>query len=218
MPLVNMNNGGYVTGIQIQNIGPSSTDVTVSYTPTYAGTACTETQTIPSGESKTFALYVFYVLDPSITSDCTLGETFVGSARVTANSASQELAAVVNQLNPGVSGEAYGAFDPSLATDTVVLPLIMDRNVDWFTGFNVMNVGSSSTTVDCTFTNTSYTASATLGAGEAMTDIQLNNIGDGYTGSATCTAGSGGQILAVVNELLDGADDTFMVYEGIIVP
>jgi hypothetical protein len=218
MPLINMNNTGYITGIQIQNIGGSPTDVTVSYTPSTAGTACTETQTISSGESKTFALFVFFSLDPAITSNCVLGETFVGSARVTANSASQDLVAVVNQVNPGTNGEAYGAFDPALATDTVVLPLIMDRNVGWFTGFNVMNVGSGSTTVNCTFTGTGYTASATLAVGEAMTDIQLNQIGVSYVGSATCTAGSGGKIVAVVNELGSGTGDELMVYEGILVP
>jgi len=59
MPLVNANNNGYVTGIQIQNIGTQPTDVTLSYTPSAAGSACTETQTIPAGQSKTFALAAF---------------------------------------------------------------------------------------------------------------------------------------------------------------
>jgi len=218
MPLINYVSG-YITGVQIQNTGGSSTDVTVSYTPSALGTACTETQTIPAGESKTFALWAFYLPPtPEVTTDCTTGEQFVGSASVTANSASQDLVVVVNQLSPGLNGEAYGGFDPSTATDTVVLPLIMDDNVGWFTGFNIMNVGSSSTTVNCTFTGTSYTASATLAAGEAFTDVQLGAITSGYVGSATCTAGSGGQILGVVNEVGTTSGDEFMVYEGITVP
>jgi hypothetical protein len=220
MPLINMNNNGYITGVQIQNRGSSSTDVTVSYSPSLAGTACTEQQTIPAGESKTFALYVFWAAPgPGITTDCIQGEQFVGSAKVTANSASQALVVVVNQLSPGVNGEAYGGFDPGVATQEVVLPLIMDRNGGWYTGFSVQNVGSSTTTVNCTFTGTSYTASQSLSAGEAMTLLQLNAIADGYVGSGTCTAGSGGKIAAIVNEVKPGSADNLMVYEGVpVVP
>ncbi len=218
MPLINANNDGYITGVQIQNIGSSSTDVTVSYTPSYAGTACTEAQTIPAGESRTFALYAFYLPPGGISTNCVQGAQFVGSARVTGNTSSQNLVVVVNQLKEGVNGEAYGGFDPASAGQTVVLPLIMDRNDSWFTGFSVQNVGSSTTTVNCTFTDTSYTASASLGAGEALTEVQLNAIANGYVGSGTCTAGSGGKISAVVNELRINSDDNLMVYEGITVP
>lgn len=216
MPLINTNNDSYITGVQIQNIGSSSSDVTVSYSPSYAGTACTEEQTIPAGESKTFALYAFYLAPgPGITTDCTQGEQFVGSAQVTGNTASQDLVVVVNQLKEGVNGEAYGGFDPASAGQTVVLPLIMDRNDDWFTGFSVQNVGSGSTSVNCTFTGTSYSAAATLAPGEALTEVQLNAIANGYVGSGTCTAGSGGKIAAVVNELRINSNDNLMVYEGI---
>lgn len=219
MPLINTNAFDYVTGVQIQNMDTSSTDVTVSYSPSLAGTACTETQTIPGEDSATFALNSFYFSPPpSVTTDCTLGEMFIGSAQVTGNSASNDLVVIVNQLKLGVNGEAYGGFDPAKVTDTVVLPLIMDRNVGWYTGFNIQNVGSSTTTVNCTFTDTSYTASDTLNPGEALTDVHLNVIADGYVGSATCTAGSGGKIAGVVNEVMEGEDDTFMVYEGISVP
>jgi hypothetical protein len=219
MPLINANNNDYITGAQIQNIGSSSTDVTVSYTPSWAGTACTETQTIPAGESKTFALFAFSVspMPPGITTDCVFGATFIGPAQVTANSASQDLVVIVNQLKPGVNGESYGGFDPSEATDTVVLPLIMDRNVGWRTGFSVQNVGTSAT-VTCNFTGTSYSVSGLLATGEALTDTQNGKIADSYVGSATCTATSGGKIVAIVNEVGDGTGDRFMVYEGISVP
>ena len=218
LPLINANNANYITGTQIQNIGGSSTDVTVSYTPSAAGTACTETQTIPAGESKTFTLGAFGgAPPPGTTTDCIGGERFVGSAQVSGNSAGQDLVAIVNQLLPGVNGEAYGGFDPSAATQTVVLPLIMDRNGGYFTGFNVMNVGSSSTTVNCTFTGTSYTASGTLAVGEALTDLQNGNISPDYVGSATCAASnSGDRIVAVVNELGPSSTaDQLLTYEGV---
>ena len=49
MPLVQANNYGYTSGVQIQNTGTQSTNVTVSYTPSAAGTACTETKSIAAG-------------------------------------------------------------------------------------------------------------------------------------------------------------------------
>ena len=212
MPLVNANNSSFVTGIQIQNTGNTDTEVTVSYTPASAGTACTETQIIPANSSKTFALYAFGSGDNST---CAAGATFVGSARVTANSAGHGLTAIVNQLG-SASGEAYNGFDVASATDTIVMPLIMDRNSGYNTGFNVQNVGTASTTVTCTFSGSAYAKTATLAPGQALNALQNGMIADGYVGSATCTADSGGSILGVVNELGSGsASDQLLVYEGI---
>jgi uncharacterized protein YfiM (DUF2279 family) len=210
MPLINANNSGYITGVQIQNMGGTDTDVTVSYTPSAAGTACSETQTVEAGKSATFALSAF-------TADGDCGDAkFIGSATVTANSANQDLVAIVNQLNLGANkGAAYEAFDPASATDSVVMPLIMDRNSGYFTGFSVLNVGTSSTTVNCTFVGSSHTESETLDAGEAMAPIQNGVLADGYVGAATCTAGSGGEIVGIVNELnVDLSGDAFLVYDA----
>lgn len=210
MPLINANNSGYITGVQIQNMGGSSTNVTVSYTPSVAGTACQETRTIAANSSATFALNAF-----TAAGSCG-NQRFIGSAEVTANSADMELVAIVNQLNLGANkGAAYEGFDPDSATNSVVMPLIMDRNSGYFTGFSVSNVGGSSATVNCSFSGTTHTESATLAPGEALTPIQNGAIADGYVGSATCTAGSGAQIIGVVNEL-NGAlsGDAFLVYDA----
>jgi hypothetical protein len=215
MPLVNANNSGYVTGIQIQN-GDAAQDsvVTVSYTPSLAGTACTETQTVPANSSATFALFAF---NNGANSTCAGGAMFVGSAQVTSNSNNVELVAIANQLLPNVNGEAYSGFDPAAANDTSVMPLIMDRNSGYFTGFNVQNVGSSSTDVTCTFSGgVSYTVNATLAAGEATTALQNGQVADGYVGSGTCTS-TGEPILAIVNELgPSGTADQLLVYNGIV--
>jgi hypothetical protein len=212
MPLVQANNANYHTGIQIQNAGDVATTVTVSYTPSDAGSACTETQTISAGASKTFALNAFS-FDFSPTNTTCVKEKWVGSAAVSANSANQPLVGIVNQTTLADKGSAYNAFDPSTATDKLVMPLIMDRNGGFFTGFNVQNVGSSAT-VTCNFAGTSASASGTLGNGEALTDVQLNSIANGYVGSATCTAGAGGAIIGVVNELKFGAGDLLYTYEA----
>ena len=211
MPLVQMFNWGYITGVQIMNTGSSATSVTLSYTPSTEGTACTETKTIQPNKSETFVLDAF-----TASGGCGTA-TFVGSAEVTNNSANQPLVAIVNQLNSGDNkGAAYAAFDPSVATGTVNLPLIMDRNFGYFTGFSVANVGSSATTVTVTCSGSSYSVSDTLNPGEALSDVQLNKIADGYSGSCTAVASGGDEkIVAVVNELNSGlGGDAFLVYEG----
>jgi hypothetical protein len=212
MPLINANNSGFITGVQIQNAGASDTDVTVSYTAV-TGTDCSETQNVGAGESKTFTLAAFA---SGANGDCIAGATFVGSATVTGNTNSQPLVTIVNQLG-GKKGEAYSGFDPASASDTVVLPLIMDRNAGYFTGFNIVNAGASQTDISCTFTGTAYTASlSNADPGDALNDLQLDSIADSYVGAATCTAtGGDALILGVVNELGPGAKDVFLVYNGI---
>jgi hypothetical protein len=145
-----------------------------------------------------------------------MGEQFVGSAEVSANSADQPLVAIVNQLHPtNNKGAAYGGFDPAAGTDAVAMPLIMDRNYGYFTGFSVANVGSTETTVTCTYTNNAHTDSATLAPGEALAAVQLGVLADLYVGSATCTADGGGSIVGIVNELnTASAGDAFLVYEA----
>jgi hypothetical protein len=215
IPLVNANNSGYTTGIAVYNTGGTSTTVTMSYTASLAGTDCQETQTIPANSFAGFALAAFAT---GANSNCTAGATFIGSAEVTANSAGHPLGVVVNQHILGLNGEAYGGFSSSGATDTVVFPLIMDRNSGWWTGISVMNVGGSTVTVTCDFTNTTYTASDTLAPGEPLLDLQNHEIAAGYIGSATCTA-PGGLIVGIVNEVQEGGtSDQFMVYEGINLP
>jgi hypothetical protein len=203
-PLINQNNAGYVTGVQIMNIGSASTNVTVSYTPSVAGTPTTETQSIPAGGSVTFALRH-------------ITERFVGSAQVTANTASQPLVAVVNQLNSGANkGASYGAFNPAVAMDKVSFPLVMANNGGYYTATTVQNVGTTSTNVTITYSGSSLTESKTLAAGESWPVSQLSHHGSArYVGSATITATGGGKIIGICNELNPTiGGDAFLVYEG----
>lgn len=225
MPLINTNNSGITTGIQIQNISNTDTQVTLSYVPSIAGTACTETQLIPANSSKTFALVAFSSNNSSITTTCVPNEKFIGSAFVSGNTANSNLVAIVNQSRP-INGEAYGAFNPASATAKVVLPLLMDRNgsAQWSTGFSVMNVGGASTYVKCTLSGTSYTVQGQLQPFEALTPNQKGAIAPGYVGSGTCitytdssytTIDAAGKIVAVVNESGAPTADRLLVYEGI---
>ncbi len=218
MPLAQFNNVGYHTGIQIQNTGASDTDVTVSYSPAAGspGTACEETQTITAGNSGTFGLFAFSLTSPVGSNDCVFGERFIGSASVTGNSAGNNLVAIVNQTNFTNYGSSYNGFSLADATSSLTMPLIMDRNAGFYTGFNVMNVGDSSTTVECTFSGDSYTVSQSVPAGGALNDLQLNKMSSvPYVGGGTCTASGGGSIVAVVNELGNSTSaDLLFTYEG----
>jgi hypothetical protein len=205
-PLVNALNAGYVTGIQIMNIGTASTDVTVSYTPSIAGAPSSETQSIAAGASATFALRHFTA-------------RFVGSGAVTVNSASQPLVAVVNQLNTGANkGAAYGGFDPATATDKVSFPLAMANNPTpgaYYTATTVQNVGTTTTTVTISYSGSTATQSQTLAPGESWPVAQTTHFAGRYVGSATVTASGGGLIIGMCNELnpMVGGD-AFLVYEG----
>jgi hypothetical protein len=210
MPLVSTGWFGSFTGIQIQNTGGSATDVTVSYTPSagFPGAACTDTKNIPANSSVSFFVPAG-----------TCGASFVGAAKVSANTASQALVAIVNQINTGnATSSAYAGINPGQGSSNVSLPLIMDRNFGYFTGIAVANVGASATDINCTFTGTGYTASATgVAPGAALTNVQLNQIASGYVGSATCTAtGGDAKIAGIVNELATGAssDDKMLTYNG----
>lgn len=218
MPLIQANNWGYTSGVQVQNTGLAASTVTVSFTPSLAGTACEQEIAIAAGASETFALTAWDAADANADNNCVNGEQFVGSAKVTGNTGGVGLVAIVNQHDfAGNMGASYGSFNPDLASAKVVMPLIMQDNWGFFTGFNVMNVGTLETDVSCAFSGSSYTASGTIGPGEALTDVQFDtSLGAGYVGSAVCTAtGGDAKIVGVVNETLLGTgQDTFLVYEA----
>ena len=159
-----------------------------------------------------------------------MGETFIGSAKVTANTAAAPLVAVVNQLQPtAVKGGAYVAFDPAQGGPKIVYPLIMDRNYGYFTSHSIVNVGTAPIGVDelsCLFTGTSKAGpvSKTIKNNVAIPvdgSWTLNHeglLGDGFVGGATCTGPAGALLVGTSNQLGAGTGvDTLLVSEGFIV-
>jgi len=220
MPLVSTNFFHSLTGIQIQNTGASATNVTVHYTPSagFPGAACNETKSVAAHSSTTFFL-PFPAACGTIANGTNGTGGFVGSGKVTVNTASQPLVAIVNQVNSAnSSSSAYNGINPAAGTAHVSLPLIMDRNFGIFTGFSIANVGTLTTHVNCTFSGSAHTVSGNVAPGSALTDVQFNQIGNGYVGSATCTATTGDtKIAAIVNELGTGSatDDKLFTYNGV---
>jgi len=233
-PLVNANNNGNTTGIQIANQGTTDTDVTVSYKASpNSGTDCTEKQTVKAGSSTTFALIAFANSSLGANENCADGVKFVGSGTVTVNSANQALVAVINQTNNGKSfGSAYNSYNTSTATNKVSLPLILDFNGKFrvSTGISVVNVGSGPVDITCVYStqagNTPAPDSATgVQPGGSLVKVNSNlHVGTtAYVGSADCTAtGTDAKIVGVVNQtpaLLTAADgsvagDKLLTYEG----
>lgn len=219
IPLVQFNNFGFHSGIQIQNVGAASTEITVTYAPAGGiGTACTETGTVAAGASGTFGLFAFSIAGGSNTDNCTFGQRFVGAATATS---SEPLVAIINQTNFTNFASAYGGFNPATATDSLAMPLLMDRNFGYYTGFNLLNAGNATTEVTCTFSTatnggTIANATYTLAAGEAVNQLQLNQASQAtYVGGGTCTS-DGEPIIAVVNELGTGTTvDLLFTYEAV---
>lgn len=237
MPLINTNNIGIQTGVQILNFGDVATNVTVTYTPAPGannGQACTETQTIPQKDSRTFALYAFAPGETPGTGDdnsnCADGVRFVGSAAVTANSANTELTVIVNQSPiPGATAivaGSYGAFNPDDATGKVVLPLMLKNRgaaYKFWTGFNIQNLSGTASTLTCTYTkfgsmSADLVRTYDLPANGAANVLQNADPGlpEDYYGSATCTTNPNVPIVGVVNELsqTDPNSERLLVYEG----
>jgi hypothetical protein len=210
------------TGIQVQNTGASSTNVTISYTPSagFPGSACSETKTVPAGASVVFGDNAFFQ-QPSLPCGPMTGSSqsnfgFVGSAAVTANTNSQTLVAIVNSVTAGTPNAAtYNAFDPNGGTSKVSFPQIMDRFFGIFTGISVANVGTGNTNITCTFSGSAVTVTANnVAPGAALTHTQQAQIANGYLGSATCTS-SAEPIVGVVSQIGGVAgSDLLLYYEG----
>jgi hypothetical protein len=121
-PLFQYYNAGFSSSVQVQNTGSTATTVTLDYTPSFAGVACEETQTIQPGAAGTFGLFAFAVAG----NDCNTknpGTAFVGSVTVQTNSANEDLVAIVNQHNFSTGkASAYSAFRPDEAKQCTSLP------------------------------------------------------------------------------------------------
>ena len=216
MPSVSSNWYYSATSINVENTGGQSTSVTVTYAPSagFPGKGCLETHTVPAGGTATFAYPQLPAgcgtTWPSGVTDSSNGG-FVGSGAVTANSANQPLATIVNTVTRNAaSADSYQAINPADATSHVNMPLIMDRNYNNFTGIAVANVGAQATSITCTFWNTTYQVSqSNVAPGAALTAVQLDNIANGHVGSGTCTASGGdAKIAAIVNEARQNSPST----------
>lgn len=249
-PLVVADNFGSFTGIQILNTGSNATKAKVTYgtnTVTDPGSAArvcpnpaAKEYDIPAGKSVTVIQSGLGEASEGFDSqfaNC----RYIGSATITAD---QTLAVIVNQASATSSaGSSYAGVDPSATGQTVSAPLINANNYGIYTGIQVQNTGTSSTTVTVTYGPNTATAvgqgntsadsvcgtltptSFTLDAGKSYTLIQGGNgpadLGFDqkfnrciYIGSAVISASSGGKITAIVNQLSPSNGDGLLTYSA----
>src|SRR5262249_54452752 len=147
----------------------------------------------------------------------------IGSATVTS---SQPLVAVVNQVGKNAPNKTlltYSGFPSGAAT--VALPLVMANNSGIFTGIAVQNTSNSSANRTVTYGPDTVSGMATpahdvftLAAGAGTALLQAGGKWTGrYVGSATITA-TGGQIVAIVNQLVTTGVNQGTAYEGFVNP
>jgi hypothetical protein len=204
LPLLMKGNSGFDTWFNVQNTGTASTDVTVTYS-----NGTTETATIPPGAAKTF----------DQATNASLTAPFVGSATVT--STVENIVATVMQVGTGGTKALLGYNSFGNGSTTITAPLVMANNSGFFTGIQVMNVGTAPTDVTITYgantsggslTPTADTCAA-LQVGQSCTKLQLGGQwASKYVGGATVTNSAGQNLVAIVNQLSLVGQGT--AYEG----
>jgi hypothetical protein len=106
VPLIMANNSGFYTGVQVQNVGSSAVNVTITFGPNgVAGgnSAAPITFSLDPGASQT---YIQAGNDG--TNDWAAIGRYIGSATITANG---NIVAIVNEANLGLGGDQFYTFD-----------------------------------------------------------------------------------------------------------
>jgi hypothetical protein len=203
LPLIMENNNGNRTGISCQNLGPGPATITMSYTPSegFPARAADVFENVPENG------IAVKVMDYQGTTK------WIGGANVTV-SGSATIACVVNQTRPAKkNSNLYEGFNPDVATDTVVMPLIMSKNgttTKTFTAFSVASVDGSPIDVTCDWKPSEGFAdiidTTMSGAAVLVFSQQVGFSPDNtrWIGSAVCTEKTGKAILAVVNQSREG--------------
>lgn len=196
---------GFVTAIQVQNVGSAQTRIQVTYSD-----AIVQTSGYIQPNQSTF----FYSWLEGHSSG------FNGSATVTSLD-SQNLVAVAN-ISDGTQSSAYNGF--ASGSTTFVLPSVLKNFYDYSSSIQIQNVSGG--TVDCAVTySDAVTAVPVIGTLTDLADgdsvLLANGIeahADNFQGSATvvCT----GNVVAIVNQgpnvgsAADGDYDGSVAYNG----
>ncbi|HID87131.1 MAG TPA: hypothetical protein EYP55_07090 [Anaerolineae bacterium] len=215
LPLIMRANYGFDTWFNVQNVGTTTTHVTVTYVPGTAGNAgVTEEADIPPGAAHTF----------DQAPNTALGDRFVGSAVVTSDG--QPLVATVEQVGSTESFMVLMGYNGFVGGSTTVnLPLVMALNYGFYTGIQCQNGGTDSTTVTVDYGPNTAGAweptdeSATVAAGASHTFLQLGGQWtERYVGSATVISDPAQPLMCIVNQVMAGATppdpDFGTAYEG----
>jgi hypothetical protein len=194
----------FSSGIQVQNLGTSTAQVTFSFYEENAtgDPAYTLTTSINANSQKTYA-----TLDTA-----GVGAGFQGSAVL---SSDQKIAAIVNLVGADFGGEAYVGVEGG--ANDIALPFLTKGFFSFNAFFNVQNVGSSATNVEVTYSGNGISGTVTdsysnlqPGASHRFDLAATSSIPAGFNGSATINCPSS-ECAAVVTLV---SNKTVQVYNG----
>ena len=171
---------GYVSSIQVQNVGTVPTNITVTYSD---GIVKTVSSVGPNSSA------MFYQPTEGHISG------FNGSATVTSSAAN--VVAVVAQLS-SVKASNYNA--ASGGTAQIVAPALFKAFYGYDTALTVMNVGSVATDISVSYSDGLSASATNVQPGKSAQFFQfLEGHANGWSGAATVTS-SAAPIMGVVNE------------------
>jgi len=217
LPLLMKGNAGFDTWFNVQNI--SSTNTSTNVTVTYSDGTSEPVANILPGAAKTFRQADHTFLSSS---------AFVGSATVSSDNG-QPIVATVMQLGTGPTKALLGYNGFSGGSQVIQAPLVVANNSGFFSGIQVMNVGTVDTVVTITYSPNTAPGSSigtpasdtctltTTGTTQSCTKLQLNGGGvtkwsDTYVGGATITSTPPQNLVAIVNQLTLAGQGS--AYEG----
>jgi hypothetical protein len=216
-PVVKRNRFNRFTGIQIQNVGGSAIDVTISYVGTSSSclnqTAQDSATGIAPGTSRTFV---------QSTGNTNFPDNCTGSATITATG---NFVAIVNEdtVVGSTAGITYSTISDNKKTAKLSAPLFKDQRFGFSSGLQIQNVGSAQATnvvatfscrVNATTTFTAISLPQTIPAGGATLFYKPSTTPTRFTGgnpfsqagvNCAVTVTGDQPLVAIVNETPDTA-------------
>jgi hypothetical protein len=180
-PVIMNNYYGYNTALTVQNLGSSSTAVTVTYS-----SGLVKTATVAGNSSQ-----LFYTPNEG------LAVGFIGGAKI--QSSSQPIVALVNESSGSNRAASYEGFKAGSLTANA--PIVLKRYYSYSTSITCQNVGSGNTNITVTYSNAATESLSNVAANNSAVFYQPNMAGlpDAFNGSAVITSSSQ-PIVCVVNE------------------
>jgi hypothetical protein len=186
------------TAFQVVNLSDTEANVTIVFYGTDGSEVYSMDDTIGAGSSKT------YVQGDMGTE---LGTTFNGSVVV---SADQEIAAIVNQntanedatsgYNASYTGFSEGGTD-------FYIPIVLNNFYGYSTEISIQNAGSDPVDVDVTYDTAGCTDEVDgLEKGTAVRFDNTESCSGGLNANGSATVSATGPVVAVVNQMSDGAN------------
>ncbi|MEM4234886.1 MAG: hypothetical protein QXU75_07040 [Candidatus Methanomethylicaceae archaeon] len=191
---------GFNTALTVQNIGNTSTTVTVTYS-----NGTTNTKTIPARASQLF----YTPNEPG------LPNGWLGSAKIEATAGSS-IVALINESDANNRAASYTGFATGGTTSNA--PIVLNKYYGYSTSVTCQNIGTAATNITITYSNGTIEVRNNIAINGAALFYQPNaGLPNGFNGSAIITASQ--PIVCVINENQvenPNSQDYLLTYEGIV--